>query len=86
MNIEHQADRQCFSVDVDGHRAVLDYRLSGDVMSITHTAVPTEISGRGIAGELMKAALAVADSAGWLVNPICSYAAAYMRRERAAGP
>ena len=42
---------------MDGERAVLDYTIAGDVMTITHTGVPQAIGGRGIAAELMRAAL-----------------------------
>jgi predicted GNAT family acetyltransferase len=51
-------------------------------MTITHTGVPPAISGRGIAAELMSAALKLARTSGWTVSPACSYAAAYMRKHR----
>ena len=78
--IDHDIQMQRFTTDVDGHRAVLEYRRSERVMTITHTGVPPAIGGRGIAAELMRAALGAARAAGWTVNPVCSYAAAYMRR------
>ena len=80
MVIEHDDKQQRFSALVSGHRAVLDYRLAGDVMTITHTGVPPAIGGQGVAAELMRAALAAAGAHGWSVNPACSYAAAYMQR------
>jgi predicted GNAT family acetyltransferase len=49
-------------------------------MTITHTRVPQPIGGRGIAAELMAAALGAAKEAGWSVVPKCSYAVAYMQR------
>jgi len=79
-SISHDRAAERFSTTVDGQLAVLDYRLSGSVMNIVHTGVPPAIGGRGIAAELMHAALAVAAAAGWQVNPVCSYAAAYLRR------
>jgi GNAT superfamily N-acetyltransferase len=42
--------------------------------------VPQAARGRGIAAELMRAAVSAARSAGWTINPVCSYAVAYMRR------
>jgi hypothetical protein len=51
-------------------------------MIITHTGVPSAIGGRGIAAELMQAALNAARSAGWTIDPACSYAAAYMRKQK----
>jgi predicted GNAT family acetyltransferase len=78
--IEHDEHAHRFTVQVDGVAAELDYTLCGDVMTITHTGVPPAIGGRGVAGTLMRAALAAARTAGRHVNPACSYAAAYMRR------
>lgn len=79
--IEHDASAQCFTTVVDGHRASLTYRLEGAVMTITHTNVEPAIGGRGIAAELMRSALATARTAGWTVTAVCSYAAAYLRRQ-----
>jgi uncharacterized protein len=78
--IRHDQNAKRFAIDVDGSRAELDYTLAGSVMTITHTRVPQAIGGRGVAADLMRAALSVARAAGWSVNPACSYAAAYMRR------
>lgn len=76
----HTPESQCFSLDQDGHRAVLDYRLADGVMTIVHTGVPQAIGGRGIAAALTAAALAVARREGWTVVPACSYAEAYFQR------
>jgi len=78
--IEHESSAHRFSTTLEGHTAVLDYTLTNTVMSITHTGVPEAIGGRGVAAELMRAALKAARVAGWTVNPACSYAAAYMKR------
>jgi len=83
--ISHDQNAKRFTTEVDGRLAELTYTLAGSVMTITHTRVPTAIGGRGIAAELMSAALRVAKTAGWSVNPACSYAAAYMRKA-AQGP
>jgi len=77
--VRHDAAAHRFTADVDGQRAVLDYTLSGDLMTITHTGVPQSIGGRGIAGELMRVALETARTRGWKVDPVCSYAARYIR-------
>jgi len=78
--ISHDRNAMRFTAEVDGYHAELDYTLAGSEMTITHTRVPSAIGGRGIAAELMRAALRVAETAGWTVNPACSYAAAYLRR------
>jgi uncharacterized protein len=78
--ISHDEKAKRFTTEVDGQHAELDYTLTGSVMTITHTGVPKAIGGRGIAAELMHAALRAAETAGWSVIPSCSYAVAYMRK------
>jgi len=79
-DICHDAARCRFSMQTDGHLCVLDYTLNGQTMTITHTGVPQAVGGRGIAAQLMAAALDAARRQGWRVLPVCSYASAYMRR------
>jgi predicted GNAT family acetyltransferase len=78
--INHDESAHRFTTVVDGSSAHLDYTLDGGVMTITHTRVPQPISGRGVAADLMRAALSAARASGWSVTPACSYAVAYMAR------
>lgn len=78
--IRHLPDSSRFETSIDGHRCVLDYRLQGTIMTITHTGVPSAVGGRGIAGQLTQAALDTARQEGWKIVPACSYADAYFRR------
>jgi predicted GNAT family acetyltransferase len=78
MSINHDQAAHRFTSEVDGNRAELDYTLADGVMTITHTGVPPAIGGRGVAAELMEAALSAARDAGWSVNPACSYAKSYL--------
>ncbi|MDQ3269741.1 MAG: N-acetyltransferase [Pseudomonadota bacterium] len=77
-DIGHREPR--FTVTVDGVQAHLDYRREDGRMTITHTIVPDEIGGRGIAGRLTRAAFEHARTQGWKVRPACSYAAAWAER------
>ena len=80
LQIEHLPEQGRFQVVVEGHVCVIDYRLTGGVMTITHTEVPPAVGGRGIAAALTQAALACATAQGLKVSPICSYARSYMQR------
>jgi predicted GNAT family acetyltransferase len=82
VSVEHDREGRRFHAQVDGHRAVVDYRFDDGVMTITHTGVPQAIEGRGIAAALTRAALEAARAEGWRVDPQCAYAAAYVRRHR----
>jgi predicted GNAT family acetyltransferase len=69
-----------FELTVDGHRAVAAYQREDDVIVFTHTAVPKEIEGRGVASKLIRAALDSARDQGLKVVPQCSFVRAYIER------
>ena len=80
IDVVHHPVSSRFIAEVDGHQAHLDYELEGGQMRITQTRVPSEIGGRGIAGELVRVALVHARNEGLKVTPLCSYADAWMQR------
>ncbi len=78
--IQHDGARHRFTTTVDGHEAYVEYERNGDVMTITHTIVPSAIGGRGIAGDLVRNAMDHARADGLRVEPACSYADAWLRK------
>lgn len=79
-DIEHQPDRHRFEARLEGGRGEVAYRMQGEVMTIVHTEVDPSLEGKGIAGQLVQAALDHARGEGLKVNPVCSYADAYMQQ------
>lgn len=79
-DIRHLSTAHRFETTVDGFTCELDYQLQDRIMTITHTGVPDEVGGRGIAGELVRAAFETARSEGWKVVPACSYARIWVER------
>jgi predicted GNAT family acetyltransferase len=69
-----------FELTVEGHRAVAAYQLEGDTIVFTHTLVPPEIEGRGVASKLIRAALDSARDRGLKVVPQCRFVRAYIDR------
>ena len=84
--IEHNVLGQCFELKLEGYRCVLDYTLNNQVMTVTHTGVPSELGGRGLAAEITKFALDYAQAQGWKVVPQCSYVAAYIKKHPEYAP
>ncbi|GAB2807342.1 GNAT family N-acetyltransferase [Dyella kyungheensis] len=78
--INHNSRAHRFETKVDGVPCVLDYTLDGDVMTITHTIVPSAVGGRGIASNLVRTALDTARVEHWKVDPACSYSEIWMTR------
>jgi uncharacterized protein len=69
-----------FELDTDGVTAVANYRLSGNVMTITHTEVPPHARNRGIASRLIGGLLAEARSQGLKIVPQCPFVRTYFDR------
>lgn len=80
ITVRHERDAHRFAATVEGQDCELDYRLDGEVLSILHTGVPEALGGRGIAAALTRAALEFSRARQLKVRPVCSYAAAFFRR------
>ena len=79
--VDNAAERR-FELHVDGQVAFADYRREGGRLVIPYVEAPPALRGTGAAGRLMEGVLACARSEGLKVTPLCSYAAAYMRRHK----
>lgn len=80
IEVTHEPASQRFVAVIDGLEGVLDYRLTGDTMTITHTNVPPSLRGRGIAGDITRFALETAREHGWKVVPVCPYVASFVTK------
>ena len=60
--------------------AFTEYRLLKTGILFPHTEVPPAFEGRGVGGQLVRAAMAVARERGAYVLPVCTFVAGYIRR------
>lgn len=80
IEIINNESERCFEVSVNGLLSKLDYLQDKDTFVITHVGVHPELRGQGVAGKLTQAGLEFAKAKSLRVIPMCSYAAAYIRR------
>lgn len=80
MSVTNNTKENRYELDTDGHLSVADYYVSGKILTITHVGVPEALRGRGIAAEVMKGVVADAKERGLTIVPVCSYAAAYLKK------
>ncbi|MFA7534874.1 MAG: GNAT family N-acetyltransferase [Desulfuromonadales bacterium] len=71
-----------FEVEANGALAFLEYELEEGAITLVHTEVPPELEGQGLAGKIVKAALAYAESRGLKVIPRCPFVAGYIARHK----
>jgi predicted GNAT family acetyltransferase len=80
LEITHNPLERRFEVWIDGQLSKLDYIQDAKNFVIAHVGVYPEHRGQGVAGKIVDAALGYARDNGLRVIPMCSYAAAYIRR------
>lgn len=76
--IRDDRDAGRFLLEIDGMEAELVYRSEGDRLVLVHTGVPDELGGQGIAGRLVRAAVARARDEGLTIVPWCPYARSWI--------
>ena len=69
-----------FELLINGLPSKLDYIEDKDTFVITHVGVHPDLRGQGVAGKLTQFSLEYAKSKSLRVIPMCSYAAAWVRR------
>jgi predicted GNAT family acetyltransferase len=79
------ADLNRFELVEQGYVAFADYRREPGRLIIPHVEAPPALRGLGTAGRLMEGVVAHAQAEGRKITPICSYAAAWLRRHRQHG-
>ena len=81
MDIRDDPEKQRFeALLADGAVAVAEYRLCPGKIIFTHTEVPPEHEGEGIASALIRFALDSARARELEVVPLCPFVAAYMKK------
>lgn len=77
--VKHLIEQQRFVIEKDGFESVLDYELDGNNINFTHTYVPTELRGQGLAEKIVRAGIVWAKEQGYELHASCSYAAKFIR-------
>ena len=80
--VVHNITHQRFELMIDGHLAVLDYKLETDVISFVRTKVPDALGGMGLGSVLAKTGLDYARENNFRVIPICPFVKAYIQRHK----
>jgi len=79
--VDHNEIKSRFEAIINNEVSIVNYTQSenGNLM-ITHTRVPRELEGQGIAAALTEAILEYAKQQSLKVQPLCSYTKAYIER------
>jgi hypothetical protein len=78
--VTHNTEKKRFEMAVDGHLAVLNYMRMGEIITFTHTGVPSAIGNRGLGSKLVETGLNYARENGLKVRSTCWFVSKYIRR------
>lgn len=78
----HNAAQNRYEFHLDGGVAYIEYEASREpgVWLLTHTIVPPQFEGQGIAGELAESTLEAFRERGERIIPECLYLVRYLQR------
>src|SRR5436305_1511931 len=80
LTVRNNPSAHRFEATVDGQVCHCDYQMHGNVMAMMHTEVPESLGGRGIAGQLVEAAIRHARENNLRIAPYCGYVRSYVKR------
>src|SRR5258708_27776475 len=73
-------DSSRLEIRADGQLAELIYRTRAGRLILVHTEVPEALGGRGIGGELVRAAIRKAKAESMTLVPLCPFARSWLER------
>jgi len=78
--VTHNEAKGQFEIVLGQEKAVLRYHRTAEHISLLHTEVPPPSRGRGLAKQLVRAALDYAHFNQLKVVPVCPFVKAYLAR------
>ncbi|MFZ0525645.1 MAG: GNAT family N-acetyltransferase [Xanthobacteraceae bacterium] len=69
-----------FELAAGGVSVFMNYRLTGNIISLDHTETPVAARGRGLASQLVKGVLDEMRRRGLKIVPRCPFVSAYLTK------
>lgn len=80
VKIKENTEKKRFEAEVENRMALIEYIRAEDKMYLTHTEVPTELEGKGIASSMAKQVLQQIKDENLKLVPLCPFIASYIKR------
>lgn len=78
MRVLDNKEKNRFEAEVEGSLAIIEYSVKPGVLSLNHTEVPKELSGKGIATEMAEKVLLQIELRGLKIIPVCPFIKKYI--------
>ncbi|OAD92219.1 acetyltransferase [Aequorivita soesokkakensis] len=80
VKIKENKEKKRFEAEVENKLALIEYIRAEDKMYLTHTEVPSELEGKGIASSMAKQVLQQIKDENLKLVPLCPFIASYVKR------
>src|SRR6478672_9203068 len=80
ITLKDNKEEDRFEMVVDGLPSIIEYRLKGDDLYLTHTEVPSSQEGKGIAAALVEKVFEEVEGRNQFIVPLCPYIQSYLKR------
>jgi predicted GNAT family acetyltransferase/glutaredoxin len=80
LPIVHDKENRCFTLEINGEIAKVDYQLKEGKMYLTHSEVPYNLRGQGIGKVLVEKTFEKLTEENYLAVAVCSYIKAIKNR------
>ena len=80
VEVIHNKEKKQFEMQLGDQIAMVKYILGSSEIIFTHTEVPEEFEGHGIASKIAKVAVEYSKAQGMRIRPLCPYMSAYIKR------
>ncbi|MCW8804711.1 MAG: N-acetyltransferase [Ignavibacteriaceae bacterium] len=76
----HEKDNERFVIYVEGNEVYVEYTMEGDIINLYHTFTDLALRGKGLAAQVVRAALEYANENNLKVIPTCSYVQSFVSK------
>jgi uncharacterized protein len=80
LEVKNNTEAKRFEIQLGDQLAMAEYMIAGKNIIFSHTEVPPEYEGQGVANKLAKVALDYARDEGYRVQALCPFIALYVRK------
>jgi predicted GNAT family acetyltransferase len=71
-----------FELELDGHTAFIEFRLSAHRLFLIHTEVPAALEGKGVGSAIVQKTLQYAKDNDHTIVPLCPFVRSYLDRHQ----
>jgi predicted GNAT family acetyltransferase len=80
MNQEVKKEEKRFVMNIDGKEVYVEFEMKNNKMDLDHTYTNPGLRGRGLAAQVVRAALEYAKENSLKVIPTCSYVRSFINK------